>query len=386
MSGWDITMKFEEDYAKWMGSKYALGSANGTSSLIEAMFGAGLGRGDEMIMPSLTYWASGLQAFSLGATPVFADIEKDSVCIDPRDIEHRITPRTRALMIVHYCGHPCDMDPIVAICRKHKLKLIEDCSHAHGTMYKGRMVGTFGDVAAASLMAGKSLPCGEGGMLWTNDRLIWERALAFAHYERQKPGLTDPELKRICAPDHVLTGMPLGGIKGRMNQTCAAMGRVQLRHYPARIKEIQKAMNYFWDLLEGTPGLRPHRVDPRSSNTMGGWYNPLGHYLPEELGGLPVGKFIEAAQAEGAAARRAANFPMHLHPVLNDADVYRDGKPTRIAFADRDLRQPRGSLPNSEALAARILGVPWFKHHRPEQIERYAAAYKKVALNADQLK
>jgi dTDP-4-amino-4,6-dideoxygalactose transaminase len=253
-------------------------------------------------------------------------------------------------------------------------------------MYKGRMVGTFGDVSAASLMAGKSLPCGEGGMLWTNDRMIWERAIAFAHYERQKGQLTDPNLKRICAPDHVLTGLPLGGIKGRMNQTCAAMGRVQLKHYPARIKEIQKAMNHFWDLLEGTPGLRPHRVDPASNHTMGGWYNPLGHYLPEELGGLPVGKFIEAAHAEGAGARRAANFPMHLHPVLNDADVYHDGKPTRIAFADRDLRQPKGSLPNSEALADRILGVPWFKHYRPEQIEQYANAYKKVALNADQLR
>jgi hypothetical protein len=119
---------------------------------------------------------------------------------------------------------------------------------------------------------------------------------------------------------------------------------------------------------------------------MGGWYNPLGHYLPEELGGLPVGKYIEAVAAEGAGARRAANFPMHLHPVLNEMDVYHDGKPTRIAFSDRDVRQPRGSLPNSERLADRILGVPWFKHDRPEQIERYAAAYKKVALNADQLR
>ena len=390
MSGWDITMKFEQDYASWMNARYALASANGTMSLIESMFGIGIGRGDEMIMPSLTYWASGLQTFTLGATPIFADIEKHSVCIDPADIERRITPRTRAVMVVHYCGHPCDMDRIVPICRKHKLKLIEDCSHAHGTMYKGRMVGTFGDVSAASLMAGKSLPCGEGGILWTNDRSIFERALAFAHYERQKSEITDPKLKSICGPDNIPTGMPLGGMKGRMNQTCAAMGRVQLKHYPARIKEIQKAMNYFWDQLDGVPGLRPHRVDPprdpHSDSTMGGWYNPLGHYVPEELNGLPVGKFIEAVAAEGGASRRAANFPMHLHPVLNEADVFHDGKPTRIAFSDRDVRQPRGSLPVSEDLANRILGVPWFKHYRPEWIERYASAYKKVALNAEQLR
>ena len=385
MSNWDITMKFEREYADWMGFKHGLASCNGTASLHEAMFGVGMGRGDEMIMPSLTYWASGLQLLSMGATPVFADIEKDSVCVDPKDIERKITPRTKAVMVVHYCGHPCDMDPIVEICKKYKLKLIEDCSHAHGTMYKGRMVGTFGDVSAASLMASKSLPAGEGGMLWTNDRQIFERAVAFAHYERTKSEITDPVLKKVVAPDWVLTGMPVGGIKGRMNQTCAAMGRVQLKAYPARIVEIQKAMNHFWDLLEGTPGLRPHRVGKESASTMGGWYNPLGHYLPEELGGLPVAKFIEAVQAEGGGSRRAANFPMHLHPVLTDMDVYHDGKPTRIAFSERDVREPKGALPVSEALASRILGVPWFKHCRPEQIERYAMAYKKVALNADQL-
>jgi perosamine synthetase len=385
MSGWDITMKFEHDYAQWMGAKFALGSANGTCSLIEAMFGIGIGRGDEMIMPSLTYWASGLQLFSMGATPVFADIEKGSVCIDPNDIERRITPRTKAIMVVHYCGHPCDMDRIVPIAKKHKLKLIEDCSHAHGTMYKGRMCGTFGDVSAASLMAGKSLPAGEGGMMWTNDRMIFERAIAFAHYERTKTDITDPALRAVVAPDSATTGLPLGAIKGRMNQTCAAMGRVQLKHYPERIKEIQKAMNYFWDQLQGVPGLRPHRVDPKSDSTMGGWYNPLGHYVPEELGGLPVGKYIEAVQAEGGGSRRAANYPMHLHPVLNEADVYHDGKPTRIAFSDRDVRQPKGSLPNSEVLASRILGVPWFKHYRPDEIRLYAQAYKKVALQADQL-
>src|SRR5207237_7562077 len=103
-------------------------------------------------------------------------------------------------------------------------------------------------------------------------------------------------------------------IKGRMNQTLATMGRVQCKHSPSPIKKIQKAMNYFWDQLEGVPGIRPHRVDPKSDNTMGGWYNPLGHYLPEELGGLNVGKYIEAVAAEGAGARRAANYPMHLHP------------------------------------------------------------------------
>jgi hypothetical protein len=118
---------------------------------------------------------------------------------------------------------------------------------------------------------------------------------------------------------------------------------------------------------------------------MGGWYNPVGHYLPEELGGLPVERFVEAVNAEGGRSGRGVNFPMHLHPVLNDADVYRDGKPTRIAFSERDVRQRAGSLPVSEKLGQRAFGIPWFKHDRPESIKRYADAFRKVAARAGEL-
>ncbi|HUW84408.1 MAG TPA: DegT/DnrJ/EryC1/StrS family aminotransferase [Phycisphaerae bacterium] len=378
MSGRDITEKFEAEYAAYQGTKYALGHCNGTAALLAAMYACGVRRGDEIIVPSITYWASALPAFSLGATVVFADIDPDSLCIDPADIERHISKRTKAIVPVHYCGHPADMDPIVTVARRHGLKVIEDVSHAHGGLYKGRMVGTFGDVAALSMMAGKSFAIGEAGMLCTDDRQIYERAIAFAHYQRHGTALTMPELKRFA-------GLPLGGIKGRMNQTCSAMGRVQLRHYPERIKVIQDAMNRFWDLLDGTPGVRPHRPPAGSGSTMGGWYNPVGHYVPEEVGGLSVERFIEAVNAEGGRTGRGCNFPLHLHPVLNEADVYGDGKPTRIAFADRDVRQPAGSLPVSEALADRCFGIPWFKHDRPEPIARYAAAYRKVALQADKL-
>jgi perosamine synthetase len=340
------------------------------------MWACGLRRGDEIIVPSLTYWASALPALRLGATIVFADIDAGSLCIDPADLEQRITPRTRAIVAVHYCGHPCDMDPIVAIARKHNLKIIEDVSHAHGALYKGRMVGTFGDVSAMSMMAGKSFPIGEGGMLCTDDRAIFERVIAYCQYERTGSDLTLPELKAYA-------GLPQGAMKGRLNQTCAAMGRVQLRHYPQRMRTIQDAMNRFWDLLEGTPGLRPHRPDKDSGSTMGGWYNPLGHYRADELGGLPVGRFIDAVNAEGGRSGRACNAPLHLHPLLNDADIFGDGKPTRIAFADRDVRQGQGSLPVSEALADRCYGIPWFKNDRPEEIERYATAFRKVALQAE---
>ena len=107
------------------------------------MFGCGVGVGDEIISPSVTYWASCLPAFSLGATVVFADIDPDTLCIDPNDIEHRITERTKAIVAVHYCGHPADMDPIMEIARRHNIKVIEDVSHAHGGRYKGRTVGSY---------------------------------------------------------------------------------------------------------------------------------------------------------------------------------------------------------------------------------------------------
>ena len=385
MSDWDITQQFEREWAEYQGTRYSLAHCNGTAALLGAMWAVGLGRGDQMIAPSLTYWASASQVMSLGATPVFADIDPLTLCIDPKDIEHRITPRTKAVMVVHYCGHPADMDPIIAVAKKHRIKVIEDVSHAHGSLYKGRMCGSLGDVSAMSMMARKSFSIGEAGMLCTDDREIYERAIAFAHYERTLTDLTLPDLKSTAAAGGFATGLPLGGVKGRINQTCSAMGRIQLRHYPARINAIQDAMNRFWDLLEGCPGLRAHRPAPGSGSTMGGWYNPVGHYLPEELGGLPVERFVEAVNAEGGRSGRGVNFPMHLHPVLNDADVYHDGKPTRIAFSDRDIRQGKGSLPVSEKLGQRAFGIPWFKHDRPESINRYADAFRKVASRANDL-
>ena len=107
----------------------------------------------------------------------FADIDINTLCVDPDDIEHRITPKTKAIVAVHYAGHPCDMDKICAIAKKHGVKVIEDVSHAHGACWKGQKCGTFGDVAAMSVMSGKSLAVGEGGMLATNDQEILERAV-----------------------------------------------------------------------------------------------------------------------------------------------------------------------------------------------------------------
>ncbi len=378
MSNTDVTQAFEAEFAAWHDLDYALAFNNGTAALHTAMWACGVRRGDEVIAPGMTFWASCTPAMSLGATVVFADIERDTLCLDPNDIEHRITDRTRAIIPVHFGGHPADMDPIMAIARRHGLKVIEDASHAHGALYKGRTVGTIGDVGCFSVMSRKALAIGEGGIFITSDREIYERGVLFADQSRHDT-LTIPELAAI-------KGLPVGGVKYRMHQLSSAVGRVQLRHYRERMQEIQRAMNYFWDLLADVPGIKAHRPPADSGSTMGGWYASRGLYRAGELAGLPLERFCEAVLAEGTLTRPGANDPLHLQPLYQTIDVFGDGQPTSIAFADRDARAPAGSLPNAEAIRQIACRVPWFKHCRPQQIEQHAEAFRKVAEAADQLR
>jgi dTDP-4-amino-4,6-dideoxygalactose transaminase len=378
MSSTDVTKEFEREFAQWQGTDYALGFSSGTAALHGAMFGCKIGVGDEMICPSVTYWASALQCFSLGATVVFAEIDPDTLCIEPSDIEHRITEHTKAIMVVHYMGHPADMDPIMEIARRHGIKVIEDISHAQGGLYKGRKLGTIGDAGGMSLMSGKSLAIGEAGMLVTNDLEIHERGIALGHYGRFGSDVKTESLRPFW-------GLPMGGYKYRMHQLSSALGRVQLKYYDERCREIRRAMNYFWDLVEKAPGLKAHRVDEDRGSNMAGWYAAHGLYRPEELGGLSVTRFAEAVRAEGSNCNPGVNKALHLHPLFNTCDVYGHGRPTRIAHSDRDLRQPRGSLPISEGIAALTYSIPWFKHYRREIIEEHAEAFRKVAENHEAL-
>ena len=380
MSGTDLTKKFERGFADWHGLEYGLAHSSGTAALQCAMYGVGLGVGDEMICPSVTYWASAVQALSLGAGVVFADIDHDTLCIDPNDIERHITPRTKAIMVVHYLSYPADMDAIMAIARKHDLKVIEDVSHAQGGLFKGQMLGTFGDVAAMSLMSGKSFAIGEGGIMITDNREIYERAIIFGHYERHSE-VKDENLKPLI-------GIPHGGYKYRLHQMSSVVGLEQLKKYPAEMAEIDKAMNYFWDKLEGLPGIRSHRPAKDSGSTKSGWYASHGIYVAEELGGLSIGRFSEALAAEGATTCAAGcNRALHTHPLFYDVDVYGAGKPTATAGMPEgtDLRAITGALPESEIIQSRVFNIPWFKHFRPEIIDEYVEAFKKVIKNHKEL-
>jgi len=379
MSGTDVTRQFEAKFARWLGTEYALAHNTGTAALLAAMWACGLGHGDELICPSITYWASCIQALTLGASVVFADIKPFTLNIDPDDIEPRITPRTKAIMVVHYVAMPAEIDRIMAIARRHGLKVIEDVSHAHGALYKGRKVGTFGDVAAMSLMSGKSLAIGEGGILCTNDRDIYERAVLWGHYERHGE-LANDALRPLA-------GLPWGGYKNRMHQLSSVVGLHQVDKYDEEMAQIDRAMNYFWDLLADLPGLDSHRpTEPQT--TKGGWYACKGIYKAEELGGLSVSRFCEAVRAEGVdACWPGCNKALHLHPLLHTVDIFHEGRPTNIAHLPPgvDCRQGPGSLPVSEAVQDRVFSIPWFKRFDAAAIEQCAAAVRKVVENAAEL-
>jgi perosamine synthetase len=267
------------------------------------------------------------------------------------------------------------MDAIMKIAAEHNLKILEDASHAHGALYKGKQIGTFGEAAAFSLMTGKALAIGEGGILFTDDRMVYERALLFGHYIRHDE-ITLDELKPFA-------GLPCGGSKHRIGQLSSAFGLVQLELYPKQMSEIDKAMNYFCDLLENTPSIRPIRPAKGTNTTKGGWYYPHFIYNADELGGLSLSRFSQAVVAEGSICNPGCNKPLHLHPLFTTMDVYGHGRPTRIAFLDEaaTIEQYVETLPVAEGITKRVFEVPWFKHFEPETIEKHAGAYKKVIEN-----
>lgn len=377
MSGIDITKKFEQEYAKYAGTKYALACNNGTAALHSAMHALGVGAGDEIIGPVTTYWASLLPAYSLGASIVFADVDPDTLCIDPKDIENRITPRSKLIVVVHIGGMPADMDSIMAIAKKHNLKVLEDCSHAHGTLYKGKIVGSMGDAAGLSMMSGKSFAIGEGGMLLTNEKRVYEKAILFGHYARHEEIESEDLIK--------YAKLPWGGYKYRMHQLSSAMGLVQLNYYPQQMAEIDKAMNYLCDKLEDVPGVRSLRACEEEGSTRGGWYAPYIRYAPQELGGLSVNTYVKALQAEGVRSSAGSGKILHTHPLFSEVDVYGHGRPTQIANLPDGVKQPVGNYPGAEELSRTSLMVPWFKHYLPEIIDEYVSAFKKVADNYKEL-
>jgi perosamine synthetase len=205
--------KFESEFSNFINVKHATTVSNGTVALHLALLALGIGTDDEVIVPTLTYIASVNSIRYTGATPVFVDSLIDTWQIDCEDVIKKITPKTKAIMAVHLYGHPCDMDKLVAICKDYNLFLIEDCAEAIGSKYKGKHVGTFGDISTFSFFGNKTITTGEGGMVVTNDETLFDRCV---HFKGQ--GLAK----------HREYWHDVIGYNYRMTNICAAIGLAQL--------------------------------------------------------------------------------------------------------------------------------------------------------------
>lgn len=226
--------EFELKFAEYTNMKYASTVSNGTVALHLALVALGIGPGDEVIVPSLTYIASVNAIVYTGATPVFVDSLESTWQMDPEDVKRKISSNTRAVMAVHLYGHPCEMDVLVAIAREHDLFLIEDCAEAFGSLYKGRHVGQFGDIATYSFFGNKTITTGEGGMVVTNDETLHDRAV---HFKGQ--GLAK---HRQYWHDSI-------GYNYRMTNICAAIGLAQLEQADSFLKRKRQIAQWYKESL-----------------------------------------------------------------------------------------------------------------------------------------
>lgn len=243
---------FEKEYAAYVGSRYAIALTNGTVALELALQGLGIGPGDEVIVPSRTFLATASCVLMRGAKPVFADVDRVSQNITADTIRPLITARTRAVIVVHLAGWPCDMDPILELAREHGHKVIEDCAQAHGATYKGRNVGSMGHVAAFSFCQDKILTTGgEGGLITTNDEELWSRAWSFKDHGKS----FDAVYNRKHAPGfRWLHESP--GTNWRLTEMQSALGRVLLRKLPERVAARRRNAARLNALFAGDPAVR----------------------------------------------------------------------------------------------------------------------------------
>jgi perosamine synthetase len=229
---------FERRFATYMGVRHAIAVCNGTVALHLALVTLGIGPGDEVIVPTLTYIAAVNAIAYTGATPVFVDSERDTWQMDPADVRRKISPKTKALMVVHLYGHPCDMDALQEIAREHDLFLVEDCAEAFGTRYKDQLVGTSSDMSAFSFFGNKTITTGEGGMVVTNDQNLFERA---KHFKGQ--GLAD----------HREYWHDVIGYNYRMTNICAAIGLAQLERADEFLSKKREMAKTYQKNLQGLP-------------------------------------------------------------------------------------------------------------------------------------
>ncbi|HKZ14575.1 MAG TPA: DegT/DnrJ/EryC1/StrS family aminotransferase [Solirubrobacterales bacterium] len=349
------------EFAALQGAHHGLPLTNGTHTLEAALIACGIGEGDEVIVPALTFIATATAVLAVDATPVLVDVEADSLCIDVGAAAAAIGERTRAVIAVHLGGRPCDMDALVDLCQKHDLVLIEDCAHAHGSRWRGRGVGTFGSFGSFSFEASKLIPAGEGGALITSDEALRDRAWEYADCGRVPGG---------HGYHHASAGSNL-----RMTEWQGALLRAQMQRFPQQHRRREERAKLLGEALEQIPGLRPQSDDPRIDSRA--HYVYIVHYDPAEFAGMPVAGFERALAAEGVELGAC-------YPSLNTVEFFREGRfsPRHRSTAPAiDYAAQR--LPHAEAA---ITGTVWLYHPmllaEPEDVLDIARAMERIQAHA----
>jgi 8-amino-3,8-dideoxy-alpha-D-manno-octulosonate transaminase len=246
--------RFEDDFAKYMGTRFALGVTSGTAALDCAMAGLDIGPGDEVIVPAYTWWSDYTCVVHAGALPVFADIDR-TFNLDPKDFERKITPRTKAVIAVHLLGGLCDLDPILEIARQHKIAVLEDAAQCVGGSYHGKKLGSLGDVGIYSFQINKMITSGEGGAVVTSDPTIYERAVRF----HDMGSIRQPFVGRIGSTQF----QTFAGENFRMNEFTGAVLGAQLTKLDRMIAELRRHAEAVYDGIKNVPGIRlRQRPDP----------------------------------------------------------------------------------------------------------------------------
>ncbi len=321
--------EFEKEFAKWLGVKHAIAVSNGTVALHLALLALGIGPGDEVLVPDLTFASPANMVILTGAKPVFVDVTREYWCIDPSEVKSKITPRTKAIIVVHLYGHPASMDEILEIAREDNVYVIEDCAEAHGAQYKGRKVGTFGDIATFSFYANKIITTGEGGMIVTNDDEVADRVrLMRDHGMRPRYW-------------HVVLGFNY-----RMTSLQAAFGIAQLRKINMLIQRKREIARIYAEELQDTPGIKLH-PQMHWAKCVYWLYSIL---VDPRKFGATRDKVMEYLDKLGIETRRFF-YPLHAMPAFKNMVTQNQQFPVSEYLSNHGLNLPSGPEISDEEVA-----------------------------------
>jgi dTDP-4-amino-4,6-dideoxygalactose transaminase len=293
--------EFEARFAEAHGCRHGIAVVNGTVSLRIALLAAGIGAGDEVIVPPYTFISTATAVIEANAVPVFADVDPWTFNLDPAAVESALTPRTRAIIPVHFAGQPADMDALMAVARQRGLLVIEDAAHAHGASYAGRPAGSLGDIASFSFQSSKNMTSGEGGVITTNDDRLAEACRSIHNCGRVPGGL--------WYEHHVVAG------NYRLGELQGAVLNCQLDRLEDQARAREANGLYLASRLLSIPGLHPQRRPPEC--TRHGYHLFMLRLDPAEFG-APRDAVLQALEAEGIPCSGGYGFPLPDQPLFRN--------------------------------------------------------------------